>query len=244
MGGNATITTKTGYKEIDGDVFSADIPNTVSTSFGADIILSDIGLSIGALLQQITAQKKENNQSVTLINIGYHWVDRKGPEPVRPASSGAMKGGSLVASSAPAPAAAAPTVPLAVAELEATDVSAAEAESVADWMRGELQNTGTFAVMVRGKSKKALEGAEFGGQPCTSDECAVKLGKQLEVKRVVVGSFAKKEGMYVLSVRLVDVDSGKVLYADTGKGATVDEGKASVKVMAGKMADLGGAPGR
>jgi len=77
MGGSATVTMKTGYKELKSESFTGDVGSSFSTSFGADFIVSSIGLSIGAVLQQIMAQKKEENQSVTLISLGYHWVDRK-----------------------------------------------------------------------------------------------------------------------------------------------------------------------
>lgn len=125
---------------------------------------------------------------------------------------------------------------VAVAELDPRNVSAGEASVVADWLRTELIKTDAFNVIERQSMEKIF--AEQGLQQtgCTNSECAVKLGKILNVKSMVVGSYGKLMDSYVVNIRVIDVESGKGVYADTAKGDTVDEVGQAVRDLASRMA--------
>jgi len=245
-GGSMTMTTTSMYKNVDPpDPASYDVPSSMATSLGMDIIFEPWGLSIGAVLQQIAANKQENNQKTMLITGGYHWVDRNAPQPASErvgARSGSMKKSALVAAAPVEPAPAAmETVTLAVAELENQNVGKGDAAIIADMLRSELVKTGAFTVVERRQMDKITAEQGFQQTGCTGDECAVKLGKLLNVRKIVVGSYGKLMESFVLNLRLVDVETGKVTYADTGKAQNADEGTQIIKEMAAKMAEPEGA---
>jgi len=64
----------------------------------------------------------------------------------------------------------------------------------------------------------------------------VKLGKLLNVQQMVVGSFGKLMEKYFVSLRLVNVETGAVVYADNANGRKVEDIQAGVKTLALKIA--------
>lgn len=103
---------------------------------------------------------------------------------------------------------------IAVAELEAHNVSAMEAATVADYLRTELINSQVFVVLERSNMAKVLAEQRFQQTGCTATECAVQMGKILNVKAMIVGSFGKLMNNYSINVRLVDVETGAALAAE------------------------------
>jgi len=121
---------------------------------------------------------------------------------------------------------------VAVSDLSPENVSKSDAAIVADWLRGGLVATGVYTVVERSAMQKVLSEQAFQQTGCTSEECAVKLGKLLNVQRMVVGSFGKFLDSYVLNIRVVDVESGQVIYSDKAKGKTTDEVETNIKSLA------------
>lgn len=125
---------------------------------------------------------------------------------------------------------------IAVARLNASGVSASDAAVIADMLRGELFNTGSFNVIEKQNMDKILAEQAFQQTGCTTQDCAIKLGKLLNVQSMVVGSFGKLLEKYIVSIRVVNVESGKVMYADKAKGETVDQIETELKDMAVRIA--------
>ena len=124
---------------------------------------------------------------------------------------------------------------VAVSDLSAEGVSQSDASIIADWLRGALVSTGTYTVVERSAMQKILSEQAFQQTGCTSQECAVKLGKVLNVQRMVVGSFGKFIDSYVLNVRVVDIESGQVVYSDSANGSTTKEVEANIKALAQRL---------
>lgn len=104
---------------------------------------------------------------------------------------------------------------IAVADLDAREVSAMEAATVADFLRTELINSQAFVVLERSNMAKILAEQRFQQTGCTTTECAVQMGKILNVEKMLVGSFSKALNAFYINARLVDVESGVALIADT-----------------------------
>ena len=148
------------------------------------------------------------------------------------------------ASSAPTPAASVPApviippakVAVAVADLRVQGVPASEAVIIADLLRAGLGKAG-IQVMEKASMEKVF--AESGFQPagCSEQECAVKVGKLLNVQRVVVGLLGKLMGTYVINLRLVDVASGGIIYASSANGRAVGDLESGARELAVKIAD-------
>jgi len=153
-----------------------------------------------------------------------------------PEISGKIQGGGgYSAKSVPAGTGEGGLLTIAVSDLSAEGVSQSNASIVADWLRGALVTTGTYTVVERSAMQKILSEQAFQNTGCTSSDCAVKLGKVLNVKKMVVGSFGKFLDSYVLNVRVVDVESGQVVYSDSAKGKTTDEVEENIKSLAQRL---------
>jgi len=121
---------------------------------------------------------------------------------------------------------------IAVTDLEAQGVAASSAAVASDWLRDELVKTGAWRVQERKNMEKVLAEQALQQTGCTDAECAVKLGKILNVKRMVVGTLGKFEGSYVASVRLVDVETSEVVQSETAKGETIEVVEAGIRNLA------------
>jgi curli biogenesis system outer membrane secretion channel CsgG len=62
------------------------------------------------------------------------------------------------------------------------------------------------------------------------------IGKLLNVQRMAVGSFGQLLDSYFLNIRVVDVESGRVTFADSAEGKTVSDLKGGVRDLAKRMA--------
>ena len=124
----------------------------------------------------------------------------------------------------------------AIADLRGENVSAGDAAVMADLLRNELVKTNAFIVIEKQNMDKVLSEHAFQQTGCSSEECAVKLGKLLNVQRMAVGSFGKLMDSYILSIRVVNVETGASIYADSAEGEKVSQLRVGVKEMAQRMA--------
>lgn len=126
---------------------------------------------------------------------------------------------------------------IAVANLEPQSVSAADAAVISDRLRSEMVKTGAFNVVEKQNMEKILAEHAFQQSGCTSQECAVKLGRILNVKKMVVGSFGQLMNKHFISVRVVDVETGSADFSEDASGANVDEIMAGTRKIAESMAN-------
>jgi hypothetical protein len=114
---------------------------------------------------------------------------------------------------------------VAVNNLKATGVTANEALSLTDALRSELGKSGKYQVMERSQMDDILkeQGFQQSGV-CDEATCAIEMGKVLAVNYMVLGNIGMVGKTYTLSVRFVEVGSGKILkdFTEYHKG-TADE---------------------
>ncbi len=108
-------------------------------------------------------------------------------------------------------------------------------DSATDILITELQKTGQFILLEREKVQKILDEQRFTGSEMAEPATAAKVGRMLGVQAIVTGSITdfgqKEEGMDTIvyqrrtqvadatvDVRIVDVSTGEVLVADSGRG--------------------------
>ncbi len=95
---------------------------------------------------------------------------------------------------------------------------------MSDMIRTALFQTGRVRVMERNRMDDILKEQGFQLSGCTSDECAVQVGKLLGVQQMVAGSLSKLGETYTITLRLIDVETGEVLAAAmTSCRCTIDE---------------------
>jgi hypothetical protein len=102
-------------------------------------------------------------------------------------------------------------ISIAVLELDAAGVSKAEAQVISDRLRSDLFSTNKFDVLERNKMNEILTEQGFQQTGCTSDECAVEVGKLIGVRLMIAGRIGKIGNLFTINSRIIDVESGKVL---------------------------------
>jgi TolB-like protein len=128
---------------------------------------------------------------------------------------------------------------VAVNKLKATGVTENEALSLTDALRSELSKSGKYQVMERSQMDDILkeQGFQQSGV-CDEAMCAIEIGKLLAVGYMVMGNIGMVGKTYTLSVRFVEVGTGKILkdFTEYHKGSTDELLTKVVPMLAQKIA--------
>ncbi|MFC2170819.1 PEGA domain-containing protein [Calditrichota bacterium] len=84
---------------------------------------------------------------------------------------------------------------------------------LSDRLRQELVKTGRFKVVERNNMEGILREQGFQMEDCSSDECAVEMGRLLGVQKIIAGSLAKVGETHTINVRMIDIESGEIVAA-------------------------------
>lgn len=91
---------------------------------------------------------------------------------------------------------------------------------ISDMFMGELMNRG-YRVIVRAEVQKILKEQQFQASGVTSDQDAAKAGKIMNVPAVMMINIPKYgDDKMDMSAKLVEVETGEVLWLGTGSGST------------------------
>ena len=102
-------------------------------------------------------------------------------------------------------------ISLAVLDLDAEGISESEARIISERLRSSVFETGQFIVLERDKMNEVLKEQGFQQSGCTTNECVVEIGKLIGMQQMVAGSIGKIGNLYTFNVRIIDVESGRVL---------------------------------
>jgi TolB-like protein len=102
---------------------------------------------------------------------------------------------------------------VAVLDFEALGATKIEASAITDQVREGLLNGGAYRLVDRAQMDKVLEEQALQQQGCTTQECAVQVGKILGVRRLVTGKVTRVGSLWVLTATLIDVETAETLRA-------------------------------
>lgn len=112
--------------------------------------------------------------------------------------------------------AAAPKELVAVMDMEAVGATDAQATALTDRLREILLNSGRYTLVDRSEMKAILKEQAFQQSGCTSQECAVKVGSILGVRRIVTSRVVKAEsGLWLISAMLINVETAQTMAAES-----------------------------
>ncbi|RKZ20932.1 hypothetical protein DRQ18_05360 [bacterium] len=75
-----------------------------------------------------------------------------------------------------------------------------------------LTNSDRIINIERSEIEKLFKEQAIQLSGCTSTECTVEMGRMLGAEKIVLGSISEVEGKYLVSVRLVDVELGSIIF--------------------------------
>jgi N-acetylneuraminic acid mutarotase len=103
---------------------------------------------------------------------------------------------------------------VAVLDLEAVEATKVQALAFTDRVREELVSGGNFTLVDRAQMNAVLDEQALQQTGCTSQECAVKVGKILGVRKLVTGRLTKIDSeLWQVSAMMVDVETAETLRA-------------------------------
>lgn len=128
---------------------------------------------------------------------------------------------------------------VAVFDLKAeTGVSDQDALLLSKYLRKDLAATHKITVMDRNDMKQVLTEQGQNLQDCTEEGCAVKLGRLLDSDKIIVGSISKLGGRFVLYAKMVDLETGAMMFAkDVQASDNVEDLPRYIKDLSIKIAD-------
>ncbi|MBN1698901.1 MAG: PEGA domain-containing protein [Spirochaetales bacterium] len=130
-------------------------------------------------------------------------------------------------------------IPVAIMDMEPIGILPDKALTVSELLRVEFIKLPVFKVVERKDLLHVLGEQELQLSGLTNAGDAVKFGRMLNVKKILLGSLAKFEGkfvQYVLNIRMVDVETGSVEIAESMDIANDDEIRKTCHAIAGKVA--------
>ena len=103
---------------------------------------------------------------------------------------------------------------IAILDLEGSGMDAGEIKTLSEALRNSIIDQGAFTVLERSKMDVILkeQGFQQSGA-CTNEACAVEMGQLLGVDAMVIGSVGKVGKTYSVTVRMLDLQTGKIVHS-------------------------------
>jgi hypothetical protein len=130
----------------------------------------------------------------------------------------------------------------AVLDLEAKEgVSVGLASTISDYLRTQLVNTNKFTIVTRENMESILREQKLQLSGCTSQECIVEMGQLLGVHKMFTGSIGKVGTIFLVNLKIIDVQSGRIEKAESSEESRSEEEllaamRRLAKIMAGLSA--------
>ncbi|NVN99384.1 MAG: hypothetical protein HXX17_08675 [Geobacteraceae bacterium] len=106
---------------------------------------------------------------------------------------------------------------------------------VAEWFTTTLVDSGRFEIIERRLLQQILDEQKIGASGLIDPRSASQLGRLLGVNTVVSGTVQSYDRTFELNTRLIDVETGSIIIAESVKASSTSSLNALVKQVADKM---------
>ncbi|MEK7477571.1 MAG: hypothetical protein AAB152_18270 [Candidatus Coatesbacteria bacterium] len=124
---------------------------------------------------------------------------------------------------------------LAVLDFQPTNAPAGDAGALMGFVRSAFVRSGTFAIVDKANMDRILQEPSSQRDGCTTPECAVKLGRMLNVNRIVVGEYTVMGTTRVLTASLVSVDTGRIEQTAQVRGFDLDSADVAANTIVARL---------
>ena len=105
---------------------------------------------------------------------------------------------------------------IAVLDLDVAGGTKEQALALSNQLRTEILKTGRFTVVDRSQIDAILKEQALQQSGCTSQECAVQVGRILGIQQIVTGSVTKvADDLWQVSAQVTDVETAETLQAES-----------------------------
>jgi TolB-like protein len=106
---------------------------------------------------------------------------------------------------------------ISVLDFRTSGISKAEVEVFVDFLSSHIIDTGKFRVIDRMQREALLREMEFSYEDCTDEGCQLEVGRLLAANQIVVGSVGRVGERYLLTIKLIDVETGEAIKTGSEK---------------------------
>jgi len=106
---------------------------------------------------------------------------------------------------------------ISVLDFKTSGISRAEVEVFVDFLSSHIIDTGKFRVIDRMQREALLREMEFSYDDCTDEGCQLEVGRLLAANQIVVGSVGRVGERYLLTIKLIDVQTGEAIKTGSEK---------------------------
>ncbi|MCP4760400.1 MAG: hypothetical protein GY870_01380 [archaeon] len=124
---------------------------------------------------------------------------------------------------------------IAVMNFESSGVTELLSQTVSELIRIEMINCGKYNIIERDQLNKILKEQNIQQSGCTDVTCAVKVGKILSARKILIGTVMKIGDKIVITARIVDVQSGIGEFSAKQVAATEKELDQAVIILTKKL---------
>ena len=100
---------------------------------------------------------------------------------------------------------------IAVVQLLGGNISKTAIAALTDRLRFELFQTNYFQVIERDIMDEILMEQGFQQSGCTTNECAVEMGKLMNVENIIGGSINKVGNTFSSSIKMINIQEGNIV---------------------------------
>jgi len=120
---------------------------------------------------------------------------------------------------------------IAVLDFSAYNTNIENAKIIRNAFEVSLYKTGAYEILERKQINVILkeQGLQMSG--CTETSCAVQIGKLLSTDLVLIGSL-DKFGDFTVTIKLIDIEEGKLVFADHKRAADENKILEAVNILA------------
>jgi TolB-like protein len=99
---------------------------------------------------------------------------------------------------------------VSVLTFEGKSVSVSDCEAITELFISGLARESSFQVIDRANMNKTLEEQSFQNSGCTDTQCAVEIGKLINVDYIFTGTVSKLDKKYYITVSSISIETGKI----------------------------------
>ncbi len=109
---------------------------------------------------------------------------------------------------------------------------------ISEYFRTHLFGKDKYILVTRENMEEILKEQNFQISGCMSDQCVVEMGKVLGVSKIFTGTLGTVGSIYLLSIKILDVETGQIEMAKSQKANREEELLEAVERLALNMLDI------
>ena len=126
-------------------------------------------------------------------------------------------------------------VDVALLDLQSNREMQGTGEIVSEMLRVELVKTGAYNVIDQKYAKKVMKKKSLSLSGVTDRDSIIKIGGGLDCRKLFVGQFTRLAGRYIVTIQCVDVETGRVDFADSIQVENEGELPGAARLLAAGM---------